>query len=622
MLMQNETKWMLLYMLCLTSALLCYLPKNVYAKETAIAPIHMNKIQESIKKLYKQHLHREADNEGMSNFVQAIVAGKINIEEAEQIILNSPEHTNLVLNRQKDKKIKFKKYLVLSVSIFLAVIVSFFSRKHIFALLKYAYKDIRLNIVEARLIISWFKFNVITQNDALWLTSLTAIGIAVRAFFLASPMRYDESFTFLNFVNKGVPDLFYYPLPNNHVLHTLLVRLSVELFGKHPVAIRIPSFIAGICIIPMIFALSRILTKNKTCGYIASAAVTVCPYLILYDTMARGYSLLSLLCLTLAILVIRACERPQLVVYFLISLNISLGLLIMPSFLFPAAGLFAWMLIMQWLNKRKLTWIISHNVFPCVSMTLLLTLLFYLETSIVSGGYQVLYNNRFTKSIPWSAFLGNIRPHIINCATSFTRDVPAPIIIGGLLCLVIGEGISLKRKEWHVFFLLPTLFAASTVILFFKRAIPFERTWIFFIPLTFIIIDYGASCIVKKTNKYVKSAILLIIASSAILTMNHRIIDKYNDTGRFPEAPFIVRALSSELCPQDQVIANVPANEPIRFYMWYYNMPKNSTNTEQHRPAKTFYIVKKDAYNIEDLTKQKTRAVLSIMNAEIHSSIN
>ena len=53
---------------------------------------------------------------------------------------------------------------------------------------------------------------------------------------------YDEGFTF-NPVRQspGVHYLdFLSPLPKNHVLHTLLVRLAVALFGGSPVAIRLP----------------------------------------------------------------------------------------------------------------------------------------------------------------------------------------------------------------------------------------------------------------------------------------------------------------------------------------------------------------------------------------------
>ena len=59
-------------------------------------------------------------------------------------------------------------------------------------------------------------------------------------------MRYDESVSFLIFVKETISRAFYYPVPNNHVLNTLLEKLSCAVVGTSPVAIRLPAFIAGV----------------------------------------------------------------------------------------------------------------------------------------------------------------------------------------------------------------------------------------------------------------------------------------------------------------------------------------------------------------------------------------
>jgi hypothetical protein len=69
---------------------------------------------------------------------------------------------------------------------------------------------------------------------------IVSIGVMVRAYHLLVPIKYDEALTFLNYaqfpITSGISN---YSLPNNHVLHTLFVHLSVILFGPHEWVLRL-----------------------------------------------------------------------------------------------------------------------------------------------------------------------------------------------------------------------------------------------------------------------------------------------------------------------------------------------------------------------------------------------
>lgn len=153
-------------------------------------------------------------------------------------------------------------------------------------------------------------------------------------------MRYDEAYTFLTFVNQGLGHLFYYPLPNNHVFHTLLVRVSVEIFGSHPSTIRLPALIAGLINIPLTFILAKRLTGYELSGYFAATGMAVMPFVILFDTSARGYSLLVLLTLVLTLLVHQFTLRESNITLVFVAIVSALGLWVMPTFLFPLGGLY------------------------------------------------------------------------------------------------------------------------------------------------------------------------------------------------------------------------------------------------------------------------------------------
>ena len=147
-----------------------------------------------------------------------------------------------------------------------------------------------------REIAAWLRALAGTRKDALTLLTATLLAGAARAFFMFQPMRLDEAYTFLYYLNVG-RDPFYYNVPNNHVFHTLLAKIAVLIGGMEPLVIRFPAFVAGVLCIPVIYFVAK--SFNKKTGLLAALGMAVFPYMILYSTMARGYSLIVLLTLLL-----------------------------------------------------------------------------------------------------------------------------------------------------------------------------------------------------------------------------------------------------------------------------------------------------------------------------------
>lgn len=465
----------------------------------------------------------------------------------------------------------------------------------------------------------WLSSTANIKDVAVWLLPLLSVGIAVRFYFLAQPMRYDEAFTFLNFVNRGLAFLFYYPTPNNHVLHTLLARTSVAVFGGHPAAIRLPALLAGLCVIPLTIFLCRLLTRSSKSGFLASGLVTVFPYLILYDTMARGYSLLVLLSLSLAVLGYRLIDHPSMRLCFWVALLTALGLLNMPSFLFPAVGLLFWALVMLVQKGHNPVWILSRVLIPCSVMTIGLTGLFYTPTILASNGIHALVANRVVKGLPWSEFLDRLPGHISSTAIQFTRDIPYVIVICALLLFIGGLCSYAWKGLWRAMFIFPALVLGGAVVLVARHAIPFERTWIYLLPFIFILVDAGFVVIIQKApGIYVRKLLLLLTGCSAVLLMSHGTIASYSDTGHFPEALVFVEALSSEMNTRDKVVVKVPADAPLHFYIWYRDIPRENRLSDPEIAPKTFFVVKPSSYSLTDLTNRDSRMLLKIGDAELH----
>jgi hypothetical protein len=467
-------------------------------------------------------------------------------------------------------------------------------------------------VSELRDIAYWLSRSFAACRVSLLLLATIAIAIGIRSYFLAQPMRYDEAYTFLVFVNQGIGDLFYYPLPNNHILHTLLVRISTTVLGSHPVTIRLPAFLAGIGVIPASFCLAKLLFGERS-GLLASALSAVFPYLILFDTMARGYSLVVLLSLCLAISGLRFAARQSFALSFLISVISALGILTMPSFFLPVAGIYLWIAVLIiWNSGAK--YAPMRRLLPCVAMTAVFSAVLYTPTVIV-GNIRTVFQNPVVVSMSWTEFLGRLPNHFSQTIKAFCRDVPVPLIVVLLVLVGISICSAVRNQRREALLLLPSLAGGALVLLLLKRAIPFDRTWIYLLPFVFVFADGGLACVtgaLRTPGRVFLHSVLLVLACFwGVFLMSRGVIASYPDTGLFPEAPIVVDLLSREMRPGDRLVAKDPADYPIHFYMWYKEVPK-SGQFPRSSAAKEFFIVKKSDYSLHDLTDKSAGKLMEL----------
>lgn len=461
-----------------------------------------------------------------------------------------------------------------------------------------------------------------TQNDSTAssreLTYVVLIGIAVRFFFLAQPMRYDEAFTFLSFVQGGLKTHFFYPLPNNHVLHTLLVRCSTELFGANHFAIRLPAVLAGIANIPFVYFLTRRVAGRNSNGLVAAAFVAVTPYVVLFDTMARGYSLLVLLSLVLVALGLRLIERPSVQISMLTALVISAGLLVMPSFVFPAAGVLSWVIAFL-LQRRTVAWILTQIVVPSSVLTAILTMLLYTPVIVASNGVDTVINNRFVKALPWDEFLGRLPYHFWATGNDVSRDIPTLFVICTLLLFLIGAWKLAQSRGSTKVMLFPAMLVGAAMPLFAKHAIPFSRTWLYILPLVFVGVDLGVMAISARFTRHLRVIVVAVTGCVGALLMASNRIATYKDTGAFVEAPMLADILIVEMSASDRIVAKVPADAPVAFYTGH---PVSSVQgaTNGGSGGRDFFVVKPSRYSLSELTSGRVQKLMQIGDAELYVS--
>ena len=138
---------------------------------------------------------------------------------------------------------------------------------------------------------------------------------------------------------------------NNHVLHTLLVRLATELGGWSRVVLRMPAFLSFCLLLPVLWQFVR-REYGRTAAMFATALVATSPIFPGYATNARGYTLLLLFFVVVLLcgqaLVRSPARGARRGLWPTWALAIALGLYAVPLMVVPAATAAVWMLLARW----------------------------------------------------------------------------------------------------------------------------------------------------------------------------------------------------------------------------------------------------------------------------------
>ena len=167
-------------------------------------------------------------------------------------------------------------------------------------------------------------------------TALCAYRAANQSFVI------DEAFSFNLYLSHSWHDIYFNCDANNHVLFSLLAKLSMTLFGVSAWAIRLPTVIASFFLMLGVWRLLES-SESRAARWVAFAAVGLHPLILDFSVAARGYGL-ALALLTWALYEVRmqeASPRADVLAGVLLgcgcAANFTVG--------FPAAGLLAALLV-------------------------------------------------------------------------------------------------------------------------------------------------------------------------------------------------------------------------------------------------------------------------------------
>jgi hypothetical protein len=394
---------------------------------------------------------------------------------------------------------------------------------------------------------------------------IIAIGVSVRAYHLSVPLKFDEAWTFLDYARQPLWDgISNYSNPNNHVLNTVLMHLSISWFGNHDWSLRLSDFVFGCLVIPVTYVLARILS-NSEAALVAAALVAGSSKLVEYSVNARGYTLLVFLSIVLVAIGFRLISTTKVMVWAAFTGVAALGFLTIPTMLYVYAAVVLWISI-----KCRWDRIVIGRILIISLVTLLITAVLYLSVLLHFGlrsGVRALLFNAFVQPLALHDFLRQVHALPLALLDSWTTAVPDLVLIA----VLIGCAVAMFTDR-DVLQLLLSFVVAVMGLIAFQRVLPPSRVFLFGLPIVAICAASGLLHLSSRWRGDLRFPVLRISAVVLAAWMGWTVLRSDSviaseETGSFPDAAEVINFLNVITMPTDLVLMIMPTDQPFKYYL-------------------------------------------------------
>jgi hypothetical protein len=437
------------------------------------------------------------------------------------------------------------------------------------------------------------------------LALIIVAGVALRLLYINQPMRYDEAFSYLFFVRVPLAStLSDYTVPNQHILNSLLMRLSAHMFGHAPWALRFSAFLFGIAIIPAVFYALRHLVGSRA-ALLASGFAAVSSPLILYSTNARGYSLVVLLFLCAIWLSASGRLSHSSGAWKALVVISVAGLYTVPIMLYAIGGIWLWHGAQAWLLWRRSA---DRKLLECVTWHAaaagMLTAMLYAPVMIGTGLGSLVANDWVTARAP-AQFVSELPALLRDLWRGWHAGMP--VLLGWLLGAGFFAFLLLGRKQLAHGTVLAAVAAWCCALLLFTMRAPFPRVFLFLLPLY---LAFAVAGILAVAERATVPARLSYLAGYALCAWCGLSVVKSEAVRRiegplFPDAPAVVSYLAQTVREGDGVYARTPADAPIWYYTWRSGLSDSMLRLKYNARSRVLIIVNgSDGQTIERVLQE------------------
>ncbi len=397
------------------------------------------------------------------------------------------------------------------------------------------------------------------------LGAIFAVGAALRLFYSSMPMRSDEAWTYYHFIDQPFVLTFSLYFTNNHLFHSVLAHLSVNMFGDTLWAFRLPALIASILVIPAIYFLFRRLS-GKAAGLLAAALIAPWPMLIDYSSNSRGYSIMMLLTVLLFVAANRMRQENDSFSKFSFGTIAALGLYTIPAFILPLGSAGLWLVFSVLTgNAVGTSWLFIRGLCWTAVGALSLTFLLYLPVFVVSG-FDSVFGNPMVVGVTESPLFLAVGSLKWAWKAQWFSNFPIT------LQLVLGAGFlatAMRTKSFGVPLWLPALVWCAFIISITNVQVP-TRVWVFALPIFLGLAATGLSFL-PRFSKFDTTVILLVVLIGGAIVAIKSPAYFFKEYGAFPEAEAVALYVSGAIEEDDALVSVFPGRITVDYYGMRHN---------------------------------------------------
>jgi hypothetical protein len=441
------------------------------------------------------------------------------------------------------------------------------------------------------------KANLPTKWEWIYLLPIIVVGAFLRFLLISRPLEYDEAYTYNEFARHTFKYIFSeYYVVNNHVFHTLLVKLSALLFGSEPWAIRIPVFFFGLALVLATFLLAKKLYGQYT-AILAAILVALTPILIDKSVSARGYIIISFFFIINIYLITYLRKRNNIFGWGLLIISQSLGVFTNPIMLFP---IFIVYCIAFYPDKNReiiKTYSSYKKWFKYLILSGLysgfLILVFYSAILRHYGVSLILNNNKVVVPLSIVDYLKSFPQFMTGLWTEWMTGLPliAMVLLGlGL----IGNLIFLFINKFDKTPLLLMVLMVWFVLLIIQRPFMIIRVWLWMVPILIICSARGLVQLFSLVKAKSRNSFLVPFIVIVFLFWGY-----YDQKFVYPipfsredDTPIEVSQFLSTVITDNDVVA-VSIDSDARF--WYYfnqlHIPEGIIRNVKNQPFNISYVI-------------------------------
>jgi hypothetical protein len=398
----------------------------------------------------------------------------------------------------------------------------------VFGLLLFTYKKrqfllarITLLIDRSESVITGFFKNLVPAGKfhrALFFFLVTFYLIRTTISIFYYPIDFDEADTYMLFSSQGpLVAATFYPLPNNHILFSIITSIT-SLLPVDPVyALRLPLLPIGFLVIISMFGF---LKKHFTdAAALLGLSFFIAAYpLFIYSFLARGYLLLLFFYVVALYAIFELCfsnghkKRHS---YLLVLASVG-GLYTIPSFLYALAGLYLFAftaLVLQKNNAAIVRLIKNGFVIGLLAAILYLPVLISIKWSLLKPYMTPVYDRANTLNVFTTTF-GYL-------SKTFLSPVDLLAVFFGC-CFLIGSLFLFRSKrplnKAIVTFVLIQLILCIAVFFLFRQQFP-AKPWMHFTVVVAFLATAIINLMLEKTTirpVLLFLAIILLLSSGTI----------------------------------------------------------------------------------------------------------